>query len=136
MRQRTGAVGGGLRGQEASPRQRDIEGAEPPASSPIDERTRLREERASARAITGGQLCVRKRREDARFVPQRGAPITSERERPLEHTRGRGEVAAGELGSAEKRRGLHPREHASALFRELDGTATMGERAGQITPQA
>jgi hypothetical protein len=41
-----------------------------------------------------------------------------------------------ELRSAEKRRGLHPGEHASALFRELDGTAAVGERAGQITPQA
>src|SRR5216117_4099775 len=29
-----GAVGGGLRSQEANPRQRDIEGAEPPASRP------------------------------------------------------------------------------------------------------
>src|SRR5207247_1419253 len=56
--------------------------------------------------------------------------------RPLEYTRGRGEVAGRELRSAEKRRGLHPREHASALFRELDGTAAVGERAGQITPQA
>src|SRR2546422_266805 len=64
------------------------------------------------------------------------APITSERERPLEHTRGRGEVAVRELRSGEKRRGLHPREHASALFRELDGTAAVGERARQITPQA
>src|SRR5207247_802813 len=48
----------------------------------------------------------------------------------------RGEGAVRELRSAEKRRGLHPREHASALFRELDGTAAVGERAGQITPQA
>src|SRR5438876_2068369 len=131
-----GAVGGGLRSQEANPRQRDIEGAKPPASSPIDELTRLREERAGSRAVTGGQLRVRERREDARLVPQCGAPITSERERPLEHTRGRREVAVRELRSAEKRRGLHPREHASALFRELDGTAAVGERAGQITPQA
>src|SRR5881227_446922 len=131
-----GAVGGGLRSQEANPRQRDIEGAKPPASSPIDELTRLREERAGSRAVTGGQLRVRERREDARLVPQRGAPITSERERPLEHTRGRGEVAVRQLRSAEKRRGLHPSEHASALFRELDGTAAVGERAGQITPQA
>src|SRR5256712_2741423 len=131
-----GAVGGGLRSQEADPRQRDIEGAKPPTSSPIDELTRLGEERAGSRAVTGGQLRVRERREDARLVPQRGAPITSERERPLEHTRGRGEVAVRELRSAEKRRGLHPREHASALFRELDGTAAVGERAGQIPPQA
>src|SRR2546428_7034827 len=131
-----GAVGGGLRSQEANPRQRDIGGAKPPDSSPIDELARLREERAGSRAVTGGQLRVRQRREDARLVPQRGAPITSERERPLEYARGRGEVAVRELRSAEKRRGLHPRGHASALFRELDGTAAVGERAGQITPQA
>src|SRR5213592_235097 len=80
--------------------------------------SRASEERAGSRAVTGGQLRVRERREDARLVPQRGAPITSERERPLEHTRGRGEVAVRELRSAEKRRGLQPREHASALFRE------------------
>src|SRR6059036_3339223 len=110
-----GAVGGGLRSQEANPRQRDIEGAEPPASSPIDELTRLGQERAGSRAVTGGQLRARKRREDARLVPQRGAPITSERERPLEHTRGRREVTVRELRSAEKRRGLHPREDASVL---------------------
>src|SRR3989441_11543260 len=85
-----GAVGGGLGSQETDPRQRDIEGAKPPASSPIDELTRLGEERAGSRAVAGGQLRVRERREDARLVPQRGAPITSERERPLEHTRGRG----------------------------------------------
>src|SRR5437762_4090408 len=129
------AVGGGLRSQEANPRQRDIEGAKPPASSPIDELTRLREERAGSRAVTGGQLRVRERREDARLVPQRGAATASERERPLEHPRGRGEVAVRQLRSAEERRGLHPREHASALFRELDRTAAVGEGAGQITPQ-
>jgi len=83
------AVGGGLRSQEVNPRQRDIEGAKPPASSSVDELTRLREERAGSRAITGGQLRVRDRREDARLVPQRGASTASERERPLEHTRGR-----------------------------------------------
>src|SRR2546426_874857 len=99
-----GAVGGGLRSQEANPRQRDIEGAKPPASSPIDELTRLREERAGSRAVTGGQLGVRERREDARLVPQRGAPITSERERPLEYARGRGEVAVRELASAHQTR--------------------------------
>src|SRR5207248_8916761 len=105
-----GAVGGGLRSQEANPRQRDIEGAKPPASSPIDELARLREERAGSRAVTGGQLRVRERREDARLVPQRGAPIASERERPLEHTRGRGEVAVRQLRGAEKRRGLQDRK--------------------------
>src|SRR2546422_246076 len=41
-----GAVGGGLRSQEANPGQRDIEGAKRPAPGPIDELTRLREERA------------------------------------------------------------------------------------------
>src|SRR5882724_4469310 len=92
-----GAVGSGLRSQEANPRQRDIEGAKPPASSPINELTRLNEERTGSRTVTGGHLRVRERREDARLVPQRGAPIASERERPLEHTRGRGEVAAREL---------------------------------------
>src|SRR3989454_2088090 len=131
-----GAVGGGLRSQEANPRQRDIEGAKPPASPPIDELTRLSEERAGSRAVTGGQLRVRERREDARLVPQRAAPIASERERPLEQTRGRGEVTVRQLRSAEKRRRLHPREHASVLFRELDRTAAVGERAGQITPEA
>src|SRR5258705_8872759 len=38
-----GAVGGGLRSQEANPRQRDIEGAKPPASPSVDELTRLGE---------------------------------------------------------------------------------------------
>jgi len=38
-----GAVRGGLRGQ-ANPRQRDVEGAQPPAPSPVDEFTGLREE--------------------------------------------------------------------------------------------
>src|SRR6059036_1320479 len=130
------AVGGALRSQEANPRQGDIEGAKPPASSPVDELTRLGEECAGSRAVAGGQLRVRERREDAWLVPQRGASIASERECPLEHTRGRREVAVSELCSAEKRRGLHSREHASALFREIDGTAAVGEGAGQITPQA
>src|SRR5213076_1716040 len=67
-----GAVGGGLRSQEANPRQRDIEGAKPPASSPIDELTRLSEERAGCRAVTGGLLRVRESRDDARLVPQGG----------------------------------------------------------------
>src|SRR5437763_13681364 len=57
-----GAVGGGLRSQEANPRQRDIEGAKPPAPSPVDELTRRREDRAGSRAVTGGQLRVRERR--------------------------------------------------------------------------
>src|SRR6266851_5112865 len=46
-----GAVAGGLRSHEANPRQRDIEGAKPPASPPVDELTRLGEERAGFRAI-------------------------------------------------------------------------------------
>src|SRR5687767_3694104 len=45
------AVGGGLRSQEANPRQCDIEGVEPPAASPIDELTRLGEERAGSQAV-------------------------------------------------------------------------------------
>src|SRR5690349_7070877 len=106
------------------------------SSDLIDELTRLGEERAGSRAVTGGQLRLRERREDARLVPQRGASVAGERERPLEHARGRDTVAVRELRRAEKRRGLHLREHASALFRELGGTAALGERAGQITPQA
>src|SRR2546422_2787859 len=131
-----GAVGGGLRSQEANPRQRDIEGAKPPASPPVDELTRLGEERAGSRAITGGQLRVRERREEARLVPQRGASIASEHERLLEHARGSGEIAVRELRSAEKGRGLHAREQAAVLFRKLDATAAVGECAGQISPQA
>ena len=75
-----GAVGGGFRSHEANPGQRDIEGAKPPASSPVDELTRFGEERAGSRAVAGGQLRVRERREDARLVPQRGVP-TDERAR-------------------------------------------------------
>src|SRR6266850_8202909 len=131
-----GAVGGGLRSQETHPGQRDVEGAEPPASSPIDELTRLDEKRAGSRAVTSSEPGIRERREDARLVPQRGASMASERERPLEPTRGRGEVGVRELHRAQKSRGLHLREDASALFRELDGPAAVGERAGRITPQA
>ncbi len=87
------AAGGGLRGQEANSRQRDVEGAKPPATSPLHELTRLGEERAGARAVTGGQLRVRERREDARLVPQCGASMAGERERPLEQTRGRAQLA-------------------------------------------
>src|SRR5919204_4542439 len=97
------AVGGGLRSEQANPHQRDIEGAKPPAASPVDELTCLRQERARSRALTGGQLRVRERREDARLVPQSGASMASERERSLEHTRGRGKVAVRELCRAEKR---------------------------------
>src|SRR2546428_2935311 len=77
-----GAVGGGLRSQEANPRQRDIEGAKPPASSPGDELTRLREERAGSRAVTGGQLRVRERREEARLLPPTRAAIWSQGQPP------------------------------------------------------
>src|ERR1700720_1453869 len=44
-----GAVGGGLRSQEANPRQGDIEGGKPPPSSPVDDLTRVGEERAGSR---------------------------------------------------------------------------------------
>src|SRR5215469_4250417 len=70
-----GPIGGGLRSHEVSRRQRDIEGAKPPASSAVDELMRLGEERAGSRSITGSQPGVCQRREDARLVPQRGAPI-------------------------------------------------------------
>src|SRR5262245_32643122 len=85
-----GPVGGGLRSQEANPRQGDIEGAKPPASSPVDELARLREERAGSRAVTGGHRRRRQRREDAWLIPQCGASIASARERPLHHTPRRG----------------------------------------------
>src|SRR5262245_40257125 len=111
------AVGGRLRSLEAHPRQRDVEGAQPPASSPVDELTRLGEERAGCRAVTGGQLRVGQRREEARLVPQRGASIASERERALENTRCRDKVTVRELRRAKKRPRLHPRQDASALFR-------------------
>src|SRR5215510_12102216 len=57
-------VGDGLRRQEANLRQRDIEGAKPPASSAVDELTRLGQERARAGAVAGGQPGVRECRED------------------------------------------------------------------------
>ena len=132
-----GAVGGGLRSQEANPRQRDIEGAEPPAPSPIDE---VDAPRRGARGLPSGRrrLASRPRaprgcaaRTTARCADARASASARSR-----RTRGRGEVAVRELRRAEERGGLHPREHASALFRELDGTAAVGERAGQITPQA
>src|SRR5947209_19320768 len=50
------AVGGGLRSKEANPRQRDIEGAKPPAAPPVDELTRRRAARAGSRAVTRGEL--------------------------------------------------------------------------------
>src|SRR5206468_10952694 len=40
-----------------------------------------------------------------------------------------------ELGCAEKRGGLDPGERTPALFRQLDRTAAVGERAGEIAPQ-
>src|SRR2546426_401827 len=57
-----GAVGGGLRSQEANPRQPDIEGAKPPAPSPIAQLTPPREERAgqiTPQAQHLAQDCVR-----------------------------------------------------------------------------
>src|SRR5207247_223140 len=110
------AVGGGLRSQEANPRQRDIEGAKPPASSPIDELTRLREERAGSRAVTGGQLRVRERREDARLVPPRRAPITCARQRPPD-------AAQAKCG------GTPDRLPQSGNLRDL-GESTLGGRTG------
>src|SRR5919197_3156733 len=80
-----GAIGGRLRRQKANPRQRDVESTKPPASSLLDELTRLGEECARSRPVTGGQLRLRQRREDARLVPQRGASTASEPSRPLEH---------------------------------------------------
>src|SRR6185295_16578710 len=56
-----GAIGGGVGSQEADPRQRDIEGAEPPAPSSVDEVTGLGEKRAGPRAIAGHSLRVRER---------------------------------------------------------------------------
>src|SRR5438034_3292570 len=62
-----GPVGGGLRSQEANPRQRDVEGTKPPASSPIDELTRLREDRKSTRlnsshtVISYAVFCLKKK---------------------------------------------------------------------------
>ena len=56
-------------------------------------------------------------------------------ERGLERARGGGDVAGGELGGAEKRGGLDPGERAAALFRQLDGTAAVSERTGEIAPQ-
>src|SRR5262249_48942424 len=130
------AVGGGLGGQEANPPPRDIESAEPPASPPVDELARLDEERASSRAVAGGQLRVRERCQDAWLVPERGASMASERECPLEPTPRRVKGAVLEFRGGEKRRGLHLGEHASVLFRERDGAAAVSQRAGQIAPQA
>src|SRR5262245_10046276 len=123
-----GTVGGRLRSQEPNPRQCDIEDAQSPASAAADERT-------GSRPVTARPLRVRERREDARLVPERGAPMASKRERPLEHPGGRGGVAVRELRGAEKRRRLHSGKYATAFFRELDGLAAVGKRAGQITPQ-
>src|SRR5215470_2257453 len=64
-----GAVGGLLRSHEVNPRQRDIERAQSPAESPVDELARLGEERTGFGAVTGGQLRVRERRQNARLVP-------------------------------------------------------------------
>src|SRR2546425_5233657 len=130
-----GAVRDGLRGKEAHPRQLDVAGAESPALPPLDGLARFGKERAGSGAIAGGPLRVRERRQDARLVPQCGAPRARERERGLERARGGGDVARRELGGAEKRGGLDPGERTAALFRQLGGTAAVGERAGEIAPQ-
>src|SRR3989441_7480238 len=130
-----GAVRDGLRGKEAHPRQLDVAGAESPALPALDGLARFGEERPGSGAIAGGPLRVRERRQDARLVPQCGAPRARERERSLERARGGGDVAGGELGGAEKRGGLDPGERASALFRQLDSPAAVSERAGEIAPQ-
>ncbi len=101
----------------------------------LDGLARLGEERAGSGAIAGGPLRVRERRQDARLVPQGGAPRARERERGLERTRGGGDVAGGELGGAEKRGGLDPGERTAALFGQLSGPAAVSERAGEIAPQ-
>src|SRR6185503_10808662 len=58
-----GASGAGLRGQQAKARPRDVESAEPPASPPIDEPTRLGQEGAGFRGVAGGERRVRQGRE-------------------------------------------------------------------------
>src|SRR4029077_6998848 len=93
-----GAVRDGLRGKEAHPRQLDVASAESPAQPPLDGLARFDEERAGSRAIAGGPLRVRERRQDARLVPQCGPPRARERERGLERARGGGAVAGGGLG--------------------------------------
>src|SRR6185436_2583021 len=94
------------------------------------------EEHPGSRAVSGGQLRLRERREDTRLVPQGGSPGASEREDPFEGTRGGGEIAARELRGAEERARLHLSEEASALVRQRDGTAAVVESAGEIPPQA
>src|SRR5439155_2004433 len=111
-----GAVRDGLRGQEADPRQLDVAGAEPPAASPLDGLARFGEESAGSGAVASGSPRVRERRQDARLVPERGAPRAREPERPLERARGGGDVAGRELGGAEKRSGLDPGERTAALL--------------------
>ena len=76
-----GAVRDGLRGKEAHSRQLDVAGAESPAPAPLDGLARFGEEGAGSGAIAGGPLRVRERRQDARLVPQCGAPRAREPER-------------------------------------------------------
>src|SRR3989475_9917194 len=129
-----GAVRDGLRGKEAHPRQLDVAGAESPALPPLDGLARFGEERAGAGAIASGPLRVRERRQDARLVPQCGAPRARERERGLERARGGGDGAGRELGGAAKSGGLDPGERTAALFRQLGGTAAVSGGAGGIAP--
>ena len=45
------------------------------------------------------------------------------------------DLACREVGCAEKHSGLDPRERTSALVRQLESTAAVSERAGEIAPQ-
>jgi len=80
-------------------------------------------------AITGGSPRIRERCQDARLVPQGGAPRARDPEGGLQRARGGGDVACRELGGTEKRRGLNLGEWTSPLSRQLDSTAAARERA-------
>ncbi len=86
-------------------------------------------------AITGGSPRIRERCQDARLVPQGGAPRARDPEGGLQRPHGGGDIAGRELGGAEKRRGLDLGERTSPLSRHLDSTAATRERAGEIAPQ-
>src|SRR2546426_10665356 len=129
-----GAVRDGLRGKEAHPRQLDVAGAESPALPPLDGLARFGEERAGSGAIASGPLRVRERRQDARLVPQCGAPRARERERGLERARGGGDVAGGELRGAEKTGGPHPGGRTAAPLPPPRGTAGRSRAARGSAP--
>src|SRR2546422_1535639 len=131
-----GAVRDGLRGKEAHPRQLDVAGAESPALPPLDGLARFGEERAGSGAIAGGPLRVRERRQDARLVPQCGAPRARERERGLQRARGGGDVAGGELGGARKRGGPRPGGTAAAPLPPPRRAGGRGARARASAPPA